>query len=90
MASEEFNKLEELVRESDPVTTTDVKRVVERYFKGIQWSLLKDEWENHMSEQQREALYTKLLVNSIDSTTSKPRQLKLDDLGSDIDPSLRN
>lgn len=90
MASpEELDQLKIVVREIHPVTTTDVRQAVERYFEDeITWSVLKDEWQNHMTDQQREALYSRLLVDCVQSETSRLRKLNLDDL--DIDPSLND
>ncbi len=78
----EFDELKQLIRDRAPVTTDEIRIIVEDYFKPTHWSLLKEEWEK-MSALHREALYSKLLVECVMSTTMKMKALKLDDIESD-------
>lgn len=76
----EFERLKEHVRNQAPVTTAEVHKAVDEFFKDVVWSLLKEEWQDRMNAQQREALCSKLLLDAVTSTTSKMRTLKLDDI----------
>lgn len=78
----EFNELKELIAKRSPVTTDEIRIIVEEYFAPIDWSLLKEEW-GKMSAIQREALYSKMLVDVVSSTTTKLKTLNLDDIESD-------
>lgn len=72
----EFSELKELITNHSPVTTGEIQTIVEEYFSTIEWSLLKEEWLK-MSELQREALYSKLLVDIVSSTTAKFKTLDM-------------
>jgi hypothetical protein len=76
----ELMELEDVVANQSPVTTEEVRQIVSRYFVTIKWSLLKKEWENEMNTLEREKLYTKLLIASVNSNTNKLKALKLNDL----------
>lgn len=82
MSTIDLDLLKNAVRAAGPVTTDEVRVIVENFFKDIKWSLTKDEWENHMDDSQREALYSKLLVDAVNETTSRHRTLRLDDIDS--------
>lgn len=50
-----------LVKQAKPKTVIDVQKVVEDYFRPVSWSLLKEEYEVLMTEQQRQAFLKKVL-----------------------------
>lgn len=78
----EFDELKEIIAKRSPVTTDEIRTIVEEFFQPIDWSLLKEEWSK-MSANQREALYSKLLVDVVSSTTARMKTLNLDDIESD-------
>lgn len=58
-AKQELIMLSKTIKEAQPQRPLDVKIIIEDYFKGIHWSLLKDEWDI-MSLRDKRNLYGKL------------------------------
>lgn len=52
------------VRNQRPVNDKDVRKIVDQYMSEVQWSMVKDEWTKHMSEEQKTAFCVKLLTES--------------------------
>jgi hypothetical protein len=77
---EEFELLKDIVKDGSPSDAGDVQRIVSGYFTKVTRSNLKDEWENKMTENERQALYTKLLIYSVEGMTKELRKLNFDDL----------
>ena len=55
----EFDQLCVAIKAKKCVTETDVRNALEVYFTGIQWSLLKVEWER-ITEKEKAALAEKI------------------------------
>lgn len=81
--SDEVNHLKELIREAYPTTTHEVRKIVEDYFATVKWSVLKDEYRHKMTQLQREQLYTKLLLEAVNSITSRMKVLNIDSIEPD-------
>lgn len=47
-------EIKELIEYVEQHKDRAIKEVIEEYFKLISWSLEKDEWDNHMSDGERE------------------------------------
>lgn len=58
--SAELNQLKDYLRRREPKSENQTVDIVFSYFQGVTWSLLKDEWDNKMSVDQRLALCHKL------------------------------
>lgn len=59
-ARSEFEQLKALIKKQKLTSLNDVRNALEVYFKGIEWSLLKVEWER-LKESERSSLVAKLL-----------------------------
>lgn len=56
----ELRELLALVRDKRPKTPMTVQTIIEEYFKGLAWSLLKEEYEVHMTLKQQLAFIQKV------------------------------
>lgn len=55
-AKHELRSLISKVKAANPEKVEDVRAVIETYFnKEVHWSGLKDEWQNHLNDEQRSA-----------------------------------
>lgn len=60
----EFQELNHLVLIRAPVTTQEIRAIIDEYFKPTGWSLLKEEWFK-LNELQRDALCSKILIDAV-------------------------
>lgn len=58
--SSELPILLRFIRDSKPTTTSEVQTALEKYFAGVQWSLLKEEYENYMTFEEKIELVKRL------------------------------
>lgn len=60
---QEFLHVQELVREGNPKSIREVKKIITDYFDTIEWSILKDEWRK-MRAVERNSLCEKLFAQA--------------------------